>query len=153
MFTFTVVFTVNMMRAAKVYMNALFQSDFFFMKYSSAQINYDSNSVSFAVLLSFLRKIVYRCCVVNVKISSRSVLFGKTYVFVLSCVPASYVYPICKGCSVCSKDNGCMTCQPKLFLFLRRERMRQYGECLHVCPSGYYGTRGPEINMCSSKTL
>ncbi|XP_053349882.1 R-spondin-2 isoform X2 [Clarias gariepinus] len=42
-----------------------------------------------------------------------------------------------------------MTCQPKLFLFLRRERMRQYGECLHVCPSGYYGTRGPEINMCS----
>ncbi|KAF5905750.1 R-spondin-2 [Clarias magur] len=64
-------------------------------------------------------------------------------------VGASYVYPICKGCSVCSKDNGCMTCQPKLFLFLRRERMRQYGECLHVCPSGYYGTRGPEINMCS----
>ncbi|XP_027004730.1 R-spondin-2 [Tachysurus fulvidraco] len=62
---------------------------------------------------------------------------------------ASYVYPPCKGCSVCSKDNGCMTCQPKLFLFLRRERMRQYGECLHVCPSGYYGTRGPEINMCS----
>ncbi|KAG1936467.1 R-spondin-2 isoform X2 [Pimephales promelas] len=63
---------------------------------------------------------------------------------------ASYgAYPICKGCSVCSKDNGCMNCQPKLFLFLRRERMRQYGECLHACPSGYYGMRGTEINMCS----
>ncbi|XP_031432519.1 R-spondin-2 [Clupea harengus] len=63
---------------------------------------------------------------------------------------ASYgVYPICKGCSVCSKDNGCMNCQPKLFLFLRRERMRQYGECLHACPSGYYGMRAPDINMCS----
>ncbi|KAL2084629.1 hypothetical protein ACEWY4_020147 [Coilia grayii] len=61
---------------------------------------------------------------------------------------ASYgVYPSCKGCSVCSKDNGCMNCQPKLFLFLRRERMRQYGECLHACPSGYYGVRAPEINI------
>ncbi|KAG1936468.1 R-spondin-2 isoform X1 [Pimephales promelas] len=63
--------------------------------------------------------------------------------------PSYGAYPICKGCSVCSKDNGCMNCQPKLFLFLRRERMRQYGECLHACPSGYYGMRGTEINMCS----
>jgi len=31
--------------------------------------------------------------------------------------------------------------------------MRQYGECLHACPSGYYGMRGTEINMCSSKIL
>ncbi|KAA0703536.1 R-spondin-2 Cysteine-rich and single thrombospondin domain-containing protein 2 [Triplophysa tibetana] len=68
----------------------------------------------------------------------------------LLCLAASYgTYPICKGCSVCSKDNGCMNCQPKLFLFLRRERMRQYGECLHSCPSGFYGMRGTEINMCS----
>ncbi|CAL8357548.1 unnamed protein product [Arctogadus glacialis] len=59
-------------------------------------------------------------------------------------------YPVCKGCSVCSRDNGCVSCQPKLFLFLRRERMRQYGECLHDCPSGYYGMRSPEINMCSN---
>ncbi|XP_031730360.1 R-spondin-2 isoform X2 [Anarrhichthys ocellatus] len=58
-------------------------------------------------------------------------------------------YPICKGCSVCSRDNGCVNCQPKLFLFLRRERMRQYGECLHDCPAGYYGMRSPELNMCS----
>lgn len=67
---------------------------------------------------------------------------------------ASYgAYPICKGCSVCSRDNGCVNCQPKLFLFLRRERMRQYGECLHDCPAGYYGMRSPELNMCSSKIL
>ncbi|KAK0143850.1 R-spondin-2 [Merluccius polli] len=57
---------------------------------------------------------------------------------------ASYgAYPVCKGCSVCSRDNGCVSCQPKLFLFLRRERMRQYGECLHDCPPGYYGMRSP----------
>ena len=66
---------------------------------------------------------------------------------------ASYgAYPICKGCSVCSRDNGCVNCQPKLFLFLRRERIRQYGECLHDCPAGYYGMRSPELNMCSSKS-
>lgn len=66
---------------------------------------------------------------------------------------ASYgAYPICKGCSVCSRDNGCVNCQPKLFLFLRRERMRQYGECLHDCPAGYYGVRSPELNMCSRKS-
>lgn len=52
----------------------------------------------------------------------------------------------------CSPVNGCVKCPPKLFLFLRRERMRQYGECLHDCPAGYYGMRGPEFNMCSSKT-
>ncbi|XP_047216262.1 R-spondin-2 [Girardinichthys multiradiatus] len=63
---------------------------------------------------------------------------------------ASYAaYPVCKGCLACSRDNGCINCQPKLFLFLRRERMRQYGECLHDCPAGYYGMRSPEINMCS----
>lgn len=66
---------------------------------------------------------------------------------------ASYgAYPICKGCPVCSRDNGCVNCQPKLFLFLRRERMRQYGECLHDCPAGYYGIRSPELNICSSKS-
>ncbi|XP_061531519.1 R-spondin-2 isoform X2 [Phycodurus eques] len=27
--------------------------------------------------------------------------------------------------------------------------MRQYGECLHDCPAGYYGMRSPELNMCS----
>ncbi|XP_056374604.1 R-spondin-2 isoform X1 [Hyla sarda] len=63
---------------------------------------------------------------------------------------ASYgANPICKGCLACSKDNGCIRCQPKLFFFLRREGMRQYGECLHSCPPGYYGLRAPDMNRCS----
>ncbi|KAI2551034.1 RSPO2 isoform 6, partial [Pan troglodytes] len=63
---------------------------------------------------------------------------------------ASYVSnPICKGCLSCSKDNGCSRCQQKLFFFLRREGMRQYGECLHSCPSGYYGHRAPDMNRCA----
>uniref|UniRef100_A0A8C2LU20 R-spondin 2 n=1 Tax=Cricetulus griseus TaxID=10029 RepID=A0A8C2LU20_CRIGR len=62
----------------------------------------------------------------------------------------SYVSnPICKGCLSCSKDNGCSRCQQKLFFFLRREGMRQYGECLHSCPSGYYGHRAPDMNRCA----
>ena len=31
--------------------------------------------------------------------------------------------------------------------------MRQYGECLHSCPSGYYGHRAPDMNRCASKQL
>nr|XP_035948955.1 R-spondin-2 isoform X2 [Halichoerus grypus] len=27
--------------------------------------------------------------------------------------------------------------------------MRQYGECLHSCPSGYYGHRAPDMNRCA----
>lgn len=82
----------------------------------------------------------------------KSILLITIAVFCV-CPAASYgAYPICKGCSVCSRDNGCVNCQPKLFLFLRRERMRQYGECLHDCPAGYYGMRSPELNMCSSKS-
>ncbi|XP_053098727.1 R-spondin-2 isoform X3 [Hemicordylus capensis] len=27
--------------------------------------------------------------------------------------------------------------------------MRQYGECLNSCPSGYYGLRAPDMNRCS----
>ncbi|XP_062987129.1 R-spondin-2 isoform X4 [Elgaria multicarinata webbii] len=57
--------------------------------------------------------------------------------------------PICKGCLSCTKDNGCLRCQHKLFFFLRREGMRQYGECLNSCPSGYYGLRAPDMNRCS----
>lgn len=69
-----------------------------------------------------------------------------------SCFAASYgPNPICKGCLSCSKDNGCIRCQHKLFFFLRREGMRQYGECLHSCPSGYYGLRTPDMNRCSSE--
>lgn len=61
--------------------------------------------------------------------------------------------PICKGCLSCSKDNGCIRCQHKLFFFLRREGIRQFGECLHSCPSGYYGLRTPDMNRCSSELL
>ncbi|XP_033615630.1 R-spondin-2 isoform X2 [Fukomys damarensis] len=57
--------------------------------------------------------------------------------------------PICKGCLSCSKDNGCSRCQQKLFFFLRREGMRQHGECLHACPAGYYGHRAPDMNRCA----
>ncbi|KAL4629793.1 R-spondin-2-like [Arapaima gigas] len=56
---------------------------------------------------------------------------------------------MCRGCSICSKDNGCLSCQPKMFLFLRREGMRQYGECLHSCPPGFYGMRGLDFSICS----
>ncbi|XP_051879330.1 R-spondin-2 isoform X2 [Pristis pectinata] len=59
------------------------------------------------------------------------------------------LYPICKGCLLCSKDNGCLSCQQKLFFYLRRQGMRQFGECLHSCPSGYYGLRAPEMNRCA----
>lgn len=75
-------------------------------------------------------------------------------IFVSFSVTASYVSnPICKGCLSCSKDNGCSRCQQKLFFFLRREGMRQYGECLHSCPSGYYGHRAPDMNRCASEYL
>ncbi|CAH7122400.1 Rspo2 [Phodopus roborovskii] len=68
----------------------------------------------------------------------------------LHILTTSYVSnPICKGCLSCSKDNGCSRCQQKLFFFLRREGMRQYGECLHSCPSGYYGHRAPDMNRCA----
>ncbi|XP_063113847.1 R-spondin-2 isoform X1 [Cavia porcellus] len=63
---------------------------------------------------------------------------------------ASYLSsPACKGCLSCSKDNGCSRCQQKLFFFLRREGMRQHGECLHACPAGYYGHRAPDMNRCA----
>lgn len=81
------------------------------------------------------------------------------HIYVWTCVlcfsfTASYVSnPICKGCLSCSKDNGCSRCQQKLFFFLRREGMRQYGECLHSCPSGYYGHRAPDMNRCASEQL
>ncbi|XP_028326354.1 R-spondin-2-like [Gouania willdenowi] len=76
--------------------------------------------------------------------------FVQAYENVREKYKASYgAYPICKGCSVCSRDNGCINCQPKLFLFLRRDKIRQYGECVHDCPAGYYGMRSPEVNMCS----
>uniref|UniRef100_G1RDZ4 R-spondin 4 n=2 Tax=Nomascus leucogenys TaxID=61853 RepID=G1RDZ4_NOMLE len=54
----------------------------------------------------------------------------------------------CTGCIICSEENGCSTCQQRLFLFIRREGIRQYGKCLHDCPTGYFGIRGQEVNRC-----
>ncbi|XP_036394912.1 R-spondin-3 [Megalops cyprinoides] len=58
--------------------------------------------------------------------------------------------PGCQGgCLTCSDYNGCLSCKPKLFIFLERNGMRQIGVCLSSCPNGYFGTRTPEINKCT----
>ncbi|XP_057359220.1 R-spondin-4 isoform X2 [Manis pentadactyla] len=54
----------------------------------------------------------------------------------------------CTGCIICSEENGCSTCQQRLFLFIHREGIRQYGKCVHDCPQGYFGIRGQEVNRC-----
>ncbi|TEA36188.1 hypothetical protein DBR06_SOUSAS7510029 [Sousa chinensis] len=53
------------------------------------------------------------------------------------------------GCATCSDYNGCLSCKPKLFFVLERIGMKQIGVCLSSCPSGYYGTRYPDINKCT----
>nr|XP_014348294.1 PREDICTED: R-spondin-4 [Latimeria chalumnae] len=55
----------------------------------------------------------------------------------------------CSSCVRCSGDNGCSTCQKKLFLLIWREGIRQYGACVHSCPPGYFGVRGQEVNRCT----
>ncbi|XP_060548197.1 R-spondin-3 isoform X2 [Pantherophis guttatus] len=52
------------------------------------------------------------------------------------------------GCATCSEYNGCMSCKPRLFFFLKRIRMKQIGVCLPSCPPGYFGQRSPERNEC-----
>ncbi|XP_030634962.1 R-spondin-4 [Chanos chanos] len=54
----------------------------------------------------------------------------------------------CRNCLECSRDNGCVRCPERLFLFLRREGMTQHGSCLHSCPAGHYGQRSKEVNRC-----
>ncbi|MEQ2201560.1 R-spondin-1, partial [Xenoophorus captivus] len=55
--------------------------------------------------------------------------------------------PSCpKGCDRCSEYNGCIKCNPKLFIFLERNDIRQIGVCLPSCPVGYFGMRNPEGN-------
>lgn len=77
-------------------------------------------------------------------------LLASEHALCLWSLSASYLSsPACKGCLSCSKDNGCSRCQQKLFFFLRREGMRQHGECLHACPAGYYGHRAPDMNRCA----
>ncbi|XP_026577058.1 R-spondin-4 [Pseudonaja textilis] len=54
----------------------------------------------------------------------------------------------CTGCVMCSEDNGCVSCQQRLFLLIWRDGIRQYGACVHACPLGYYGQRSLEVNRC-----
>ncbi|XP_004647709.1 R-spondin-4 [Octodon degus] len=54
----------------------------------------------------------------------------------------------CTGCIICSEENGCSSCQQRLFLLIRREGVRQYGKCVHDCPLGFFGIRGQEVNRC-----
>ncbi|XP_076601298.1 R-spondin-4 [Chaetodon auriga] len=54
----------------------------------------------------------------------------------------------CRSCLECSRDNGCVRCPERLFLFLQREGMSHHGTCVHACPTGHYGQRGKDINRC-----
>ncbi|KAL0984934.1 hypothetical protein UPYG_G00150660 [Umbra pygmaea] len=53
------------------------------------------------------------------------------------------------GCLTCSDYNGCLSCKPRLFIFLERSGMRQMGVCMASCPNGFYGTRSPDRNTCT----
>lgn len=57
----------------------------------------------------------------------------------------------CKNCLECSKENGCLRCPEKLFLFLQRQGMSHHGSCLHSCPAGHFGVRGKDMNRCMSE--
>uniref|UniRef100_UPI00358F16E7 R-spondin-3-like isoform X2 n=1 Tax=Myxine glutinosa TaxID=7769 RepID=UPI00358F16E7 len=46
-----------------------------------------------------------------------------------------------KGCRTCSDLNGCITCSPRYFIYLKRLDMQQVGSCLSSCPEGYFGVR------------
>ncbi|KAM7005509.1 R-spondin-4 [Tautogolabrus adspersus] len=54
----------------------------------------------------------------------------------------------CRSCLECSRENGCVRCPERLFLFLQREGMSHHGTCLHACPAGHYGQRGKDVNRC-----
>ncbi|XP_037831089.1 R-spondin-4 isoform X2 [Kryptolebias marmoratus] len=54
----------------------------------------------------------------------------------------------CQSCLECSRDNGCVRCPERLFLFLQRKGMSHHGTCLHSCPAGHFGQRGRDVNRC-----
>ncbi|KAK7155781.1 hypothetical protein R3I93_010438 [Phoxinus phoxinus] len=54
----------------------------------------------------------------------------------------------CRSCLECSKENGCLRCSERLFLFLTRDGMSHRGSCLHSCPSGHFGLRAKDLNRC-----
>lgn len=83
----------------------------------------------------------------NVLFSHRLVFFFNSFLSVHPNVSQG-----CQGgCATCSDYNGCLSCKPRLFFVLERIGMKQIGVCLSSCPSGYYGTRYPDINKCASK--
>lgn len=55
------------------------------------------------------------------------------------------------GCLTCSDYNGCLSCKPRFFMHLERIGMKQIGVCMTSCPPGFYGTRSPERNTCTSE--
>ncbi|XP_066520081.1 R-spondin-4 [Hoplias malabaricus] len=56
--------------------------------------------------------------------------------------------PHCRSCLECSRENGCLRCPERLFLHIHREGMSHLGSCLHSCPAGHFGLRGPDVNRC-----
>ncbi|XP_061642126.1 R-spondin-4 isoform X2 [Phyllopteryx taeniolatus] len=59
----------------------------------------------------------------------------------------------CRNCEECSRDNGCVRCAERLFLFLRRDGMSQHGTCVHACPKGFFGQRAREVNRCFNECV
>lgn len=52
------------------------------------------------------------------------------------------INPVCPlGCASCSTYNGCVTCYGTHFLLLRWYGIRQTGQCVRKCPTGFYGRR------------
>uniref|UniRef100_A0A2C9JH22 Uncharacterized protein n=2 Tax=Biomphalaria glabrata TaxID=6526 RepID=A0A2C9JH22_BIOGL len=81
--------------------------------------------------------IVYECLVRTVRAGARvkRTIIGR--------------YPVCpRGCTACSPINGCVSCEPHLFMFLHRENMREVGLCTPSCPIGFYGVRHQYFNKC-----
>uniref|UniRef100_A0A8C6UH94 R-spondin 4 n=1 Tax=Neogobius melanostomus TaxID=47308 RepID=A0A8C6UH94_9GOBI len=54
----------------------------------------------------------------------------------------------CRSCLECSRDNGCVRCPERLFLFLQRDGMSHHGTCLLTCPPGHYEQKGKDMNRC-----
>uniref|UniRef100_A0AAV2M4Q5 R-spondin Fu-CRD domain-containing protein n=1 Tax=Knipowitschia caucasica TaxID=637954 RepID=A0AAV2M4Q5_KNICA len=54
----------------------------------------------------------------------------------------------CRSCLECSRENGCVRCPERLFLFLQRDGMSHHGTCLLTCPPGHYEQKGKEMNRC-----
>lgn len=71
-------------------------------------------------------------------------------VFLLSPAAQRETSEDCRSCLECSRDNGCVRCPERLFLFLQREGISHHGTCLHACPAGHYGQRGKDVNRCMS---